>query len=117
MATSDAAQGLSESWATLWESIADAQPDHTAVVIGDATMRWRDLDDTASRLATVLTERGVGVGSSERAVRAKVGHVRCETIFRFRSCHVGGFTPGRRVTDFLIEAGRVTRVSIGIVID
>jgi len=61
MATSDAAQGLSESWATLWESIADAQPDHTAVVIGDATMRWRDLDDTASRLATVLTERGVGV--------------------------------------------------------
>ena len=52
--------GLSENWATLWESLADAQPDHTAVVVGHTTMRWRDLDDRAARLATALADRGVG---------------------------------------------------------
>ena len=30
---------LSENWATLWEALADAQPDHVAVVVGDRQMR------------------------------------------------------------------------------
>ncbi len=55
--------GLSENWATLWEAFADAQPEHTAVVIGAQTQTWRELDDRAARLATALQERGAGVGT------------------------------------------------------
>jgi fatty-acyl-CoA synthase len=51
---------LNESWATLWEALAAKQPDHVAVVIGDTHIRWRDLDDRASRIASLLTEFGVG---------------------------------------------------------
>ena len=50
---------LSESWATLWEALADAQPDHVAVVVGDQQMRWRDLDHRAACLAGALGERGI----------------------------------------------------------
>ena len=63
------------------------------------------------------TTRDVGVGSSERAVKRLVRGVRCETFGDIRSCHVGSFTPGRRVTDFLIRGGKVIRVSVGYVID
>lgn len=55
---------LDESWATLWEALADAQPDHVAVVIGDRRLTWRSLDDRASRLAGVLTAAGVGHGQA-----------------------------------------------------
>ena len=51
---------LSENWATLWEAIAASQPDHIAVVLGDRPIRWRDLDDRASRLATAFTAHGIG---------------------------------------------------------
>jgi hypothetical protein len=63
------------------------------------------------------TARGVGVGSTEAAVKARVRGVRCETIAGFRSCHTGRFTAGEIVTDFLIRSGKVTRVSIGRVFD
>jgi hypothetical protein len=67
---------------------------------------------------TERTARGAGVGSSEGFVKRKVGRVRCETFpGGFRSCHVGRFSAGRRVTDFSIRRGRVTRVTIGVVID
>jgi hypothetical protein len=64
------------------------------------------------------TASGVGVGSSERAVRRGVPGVRCETIEGTRACFTGAFEPGRRVTSFLLGAdGRVERVAVGIVID
>jgi len=53
---------LSENWATLWEALAAAQPDHTAVVLGRHRIKWRDLDDRASRFASFLNEHGVGTG-------------------------------------------------------
>ena len=55
---------LSENWATLWEALASAQPDHVAVVVGDRRLTWRELDARASRLAGVLTDGGVGAGDS-----------------------------------------------------
>ena len=63
------------------------------------------------------TAKGIGVGSSEAAVRANVPGVRCETIVGSRSCHTGAFRAGRRITDFFIRRGKVTRVTVGIVID
>jgi hypothetical protein len=91
--------------------------------------RYRKLDLTAifqgnKTLTTITTTgrrerttRDVGVGSGERAVKLKVRGVKCETFSGIRSCHVGRFEPGRRVTDFVIRRGRVTRVTIGYVID
>ncbi len=52
---------LDENWATLWEALADAQPDHVAVVIGDRRLTWSSLDDRASRLAASLATEGVGL--------------------------------------------------------
>ena len=63
------------------------------------------------------TAAGVGVRSTERAVLSKVPGVRCETILGARSCHTGTLTGGGRVTDFLISNGRVTRVTVAVVID
>lgn len=63
------------------------------------------------------TSRGIGVGSTEAEVRARVRGVRCETFAAIRSCTVGSLAPGKRVTDFLLRNGRVVRVTVGIVID
>jgi fatty-acyl-CoA synthase len=54
---------LSENWATLWEAFADAQPEQVAVVVGDRTLTWRQLDNGAARLASVLGSHGVGEGT------------------------------------------------------
>lgn len=59
----ESTEGLSESWATIWEALADAQPDHTAVVIGGREVTWRDYDHRAAQLAGALSARGVGSGT------------------------------------------------------
>ena len=63
------------------------------------------------------TRRGVGVGSSEQAVRNRVPGVTCDTVSGTRSCHTNEFLPGQRITDFRIRNGRVTRVAVSFVID
>ena len=63
------------------------------------------------------TARGVGVGSTEARVAARVPGVTCETIAGSRSCHTGDFEPGATITDFAIRGGRVSRVTVAIVID
>ena len=63
------------------------------------------------------TVRGVGVGSSEQAVRNRVPGVTCDTVSGVRSCHTNEFLPGQRVTDFRIRNGRVNRVAVAFVID
>jgi hypothetical protein len=63
------------------------------------------------------TARGVGPGSSEAQVRARVAGVRCRTESGFRHCGVGRFLAGRIVTDFHIRRGRVSAVVIGYVLD
>ena len=54
---------LSENWATLWEALADAAPDATAVVVGDHVLDWKSLDLGAARLAQGLCDRGVVQGT------------------------------------------------------
>jgi hypothetical protein len=64
------------------------------------------------------TPSGVGVGSTEKQVKEGVRGVKCQTLAAVRDCHVGAFLPGRRVTDFILGPNRrVTRVTIGFVID
>ena len=63
------------------------------------------------------TARGVGVGSRESTVRRRVRGVRCETVAGIRSCHTHKFRAGEVVTDFLIKRGKVTRVTVGRVLD
>jgi hypothetical protein len=78
----------------------------------------RDITGISTRGRTEKTERGVGVGSSETAVRAKVGHVHCETISGSHTCHVGSFRAGHRVTVFLMsKRGIVVSVTVGFVLD
>jgi hypothetical protein len=78
----------------------------------------RRVTGISTRGRSERTERGVGVGSTETAVRKKVGHVRCETIAGTHTCHVGSFAAGHRVTDFLIsKTGRVVSVTVAFVLD
>jgi hypothetical protein len=70
---------------------------------------------TRSRLER--TGRGIGVGSTEAEVKAKVAGVRCRTESGFRHCFLGRFLPGHVVTDFHIRGGRVSSVVVGFVLD
>jgi hypothetical protein len=87
----------------------------TRVYLGRQTNRVYAIHTTSRRQRT---SRGVGVGSTKAAVLRLVRGVRCETFGTFTSCHVGELLAGRKVTDFaLSRAGRVTRVTLGYVID
>jgi fatty-acyl-CoA synthase len=54
---------VNENWATVWEAVADALPDHPALVQGDRALSWAGYDDRASRLAAALRRLGLGAGS------------------------------------------------------
>jgi fatty-acyl-CoA synthase len=49
--------------ATLWEAVADAVPDATAIVQGDVRRSYRDFDERAAQLAGALQAAGLGPGS------------------------------------------------------
>jgi hypothetical protein len=70
---------------------------------------------TRSRLER--TGRGIGVGSTEAEVKAKVAGVRCRTESGFRHCFLGRLLPGQVITDFQIRRGRVSSVVVGFVLD
>jgi 3-oxocholest-4-en-26-oate---CoA ligase len=53
-------EAVKESFATVLETVADVRADRIAVTHGDRSRTWRQLDERASRLATVLSSRGVG---------------------------------------------------------
>jgi hypothetical protein len=63
------------------------------------------------------TPGGVGVGSTEAQVKARVPSVKCRNEFGIRHCYRGFWLPGRVVTDFRIRKGRVSSVTVGYVID
>ncbi|MCB0955342.1 MAG: AMP-binding protein [Ilumatobacteraceae bacterium] len=50
-------------FATIWESIADAMPDRTAVVAGDVRLTWREYDERAARIAGAFSAAGLGPDS------------------------------------------------------
>jgi fatty-acyl-CoA synthase len=50
-------------YATVWETVADTVPGNIAAIQGDRRVTWAELDDAAARLATALSQRGVGKDS------------------------------------------------------
>ena len=63
------------------------------------------------------TNRGVGVRSTLAAVQNRVPGVSCQAFPPLRLCQVGQGLPGQRITAFFVRNGRVTRVTVGFVID
>ena len=59
------------------------------------------------------TAGGARVGLTKAQLRARLPALKCET----GHCFLGAFLPGRRVTDFTLRNGRVTRVTVGFVLD
>jgi hypothetical protein len=76
----------------------------------------RNVTDVATTGLGDRTARGIGVGSTEQALKNRVPGVHCLAGVP-RICLVGQLLPGRRVTDFRIRGGKVTSVSVGFVID
>ena len=70
-----------------------------------------------TRSANERTSVGIGVGSTRAQVKARVPAVRCLKEFGYDHCYVGAWKPGRVITDFALAGGKVTRVTIGYVID
>jgi hypothetical protein len=66
---------------------------------------------------TERTAAGIGIGSTEAQVKAKIKGVKCATDSGFRHCYLGKLSAGHRVTDFAIKRGKVSRVDVGVVID
>jgi hypothetical protein len=60
------------------------------------------------------TGSGVGVGSSEAAVRRAFPSVSCSASGGFRRCRLGSGQPGTRATDFLIGHGLVLQITISL---
>jgi len=58
--------GLDENMnlASVWEQIADAQPDALALANADTSRTWAEFDDRASRLAAALEAAGIGPGDN-----------------------------------------------------
>jgi fatty-acyl-CoA synthase len=52
-----------ESFATVWELMADTVPDAPAVVQGERRESWREFEDRAARLASALAALGAGPGT------------------------------------------------------
>ncbi|WP_040493785.1 acyl-CoA synthetase [Ilumatobacter nonamiensis] len=50
-------------FATVWESIADAIPDHVAITHADTSRTWAEFDDRAARVAQAFTAAGLGPDS------------------------------------------------------
>ena len=46
-------------FATLWENISDVIPDRKALICGNIERTWREYDDRAARLATLLSKNGL----------------------------------------------------------
>ncbi|MDY6828059.1 MAG: acyl-CoA synthetase [Pseudomonadota bacterium] len=48
------------NFANLWEQIADAVPERTALAHGDCYRSWKEYDDRAARIAQFLSDQGLG---------------------------------------------------------
>jgi hypothetical protein len=73
----------------------------------------RAVEITTTR-STERTRDGLGVDSTEAALRAAYPGLECSAATPFRRCRVGSGAPGTRVTDFMLGRGRVLQVTIAL---
>jgi 3-oxocholest-4-en-26-oate---CoA ligase len=81
---------VDESWATLWEAVADALPEDLAIVRGSRRVQWAELDDRAARLASALEDLGLG-RESKIAIVAYNTPEHLEAVFaayKLRACPI-----------------------------
>jgi hypothetical protein len=71
----------------------------------------RAFEITTTR-STERTSSGIGVDSTEAAVRRAYPTVTCAPLGGFRVCRIGSGRPDTRATDFMIGHGRVLQVTI-----
>ncbi|HEX9349961.1 MAG TPA: hypothetical protein VF877_01675 [Gaiellaceae bacterium] len=62
--------------------------------------------------STERTVSGVGVDSTESAVRRSYPSVVCAPFGGFRRCRLGSGKPGTRATDFMLGRGLVLQVTV-----
>ena len=74
----------------------------------------RVVEITTTRSAE-RTRSGVGVGSTEAAVKRAYPSVVCAPAGGFRRCRIGSGQPDTRATDFMIGHGRVLQVTIQLI--
>ena len=82
---------------------------YARVWVGFRLGRVAEITTTRS---TERTASGVGVDSSESAVRQAYPSVVCAFTGGFRRCRLGTGKPGTRATDFLFGHGRVLQVTV-----
>ncbi len=82
---------------------------YARVWVGFRLGRVTEITTTRS---TERTGSGVGVDSSEAAVRGAYPSVVCGASGGFRRCRLGSGKPGTRAADFLLGHGRVIQVSV-----
>jgi hypothetical protein len=78
----------------------------------------REATAISTRRFSEKTPKGIGRGSTEEELKDAHPGARCKTEAPgFRHCWTGSRQPGRRITDFRIRAGEVSRVTVAFVID
>jgi hypothetical protein len=84
---------------------------YALVSVGFRTGRVADVTTTRR---TERTAAGIGVDSTEAAVRRAFPRAVCAPWSVYRRCRFGTGRPGTRVTDFTIGRGRVLQVTISL---
>jgi hypothetical protein len=73
----------------------------------------RAVEITTTR-STERTRGGLGVDSTEGALRAAYPRLTCAAATPFRRCRLGSGAPGTRVTDFMVGRGRVLQITVAL---
>ena len=50
-------------FASVWETVADLVPENDALICGEDTVSWKEYDIRSSKIASALTEAGLGPNS------------------------------------------------------
>ena len=54
---------MKSHFSLIWESVAEAVPEHVALIQGERRISWRDYENRAARLAQGLIDAGLGHNS------------------------------------------------------
>jgi hypothetical protein len=73
----------------------------------------RAVEITTTR-SSERTASGLGVDSSEAAVKGAYTNVVCAPWSVYRRCRLGSGKPGTRATDFIVGRGRVLQITVAL---